>query len=147
MLPDSIRTIPDAEDLNFYIREALFRKTEIIGDGFGDIEHTAGDEWPPIVDTDFGAPAIFEIRHADDAGDGKCLMSCDTGPWPEILTGGCLAGKDQKMFGVMGCHTGFQVAECLAGLNRMITDTADRVRLGFIASDIRAKAAGERQAE
>lgn len=133
--------------MNFYVREALFRKTEIIGDGFGDIEHAASDEWPSIVDTDFGAPAIFEIRHADDAGYRECLVSCDTGPWPEILTGGCLAGKDQKMFGIMGCHAGFQVAECFVRLHRMITNTADRVSLCFIASDIRAKAAGERQAE
>lgn len=70
ILADAIGSIADAEDFDFYIREALFGESEVVGDGFCDIEHAAPDEGSTVIDADFDRAAVFEIGDADDAGNG-----------------------------------------------------------------------------
>ena len=97
ILADAIGPIADAEDLDFYIRKALLGESEVVGDGFCNIKHATTDEGSAVVDADFGRAAVFKVGDTDDAGDGQGFVGCNLCPWPEFLTGGCLAGEDEEM--------------------------------------------------
>lgn len=144
---DAIGSIANAEDFDFYIREALLSESEVVGDGFCDIEHATTDERSAVIDADFGRTAVFQVGDADDAWDGQCFMGGDFGPWPEFFSGGCLAGKNEEMLRVVGCDTDLGVADGFAGLHGMISNAANCVGLGFVAFDIWPEASGERQAK
>ena len=146
-LANAIRSVPDAEDLDFYIREALFGEAKVVGNGLGDIEHAAADEGSAVINADFDRAAVFEIGDANDAGDGQRFVGGDFCPWPEFLTGGRLAGKDEEMLRVVRCDTDLCVANGIAGLHGMISNAANCVGLGFVAFDVRPEASRERQAE
>ena len=96
-LANAIGSIADAEDFDFYIREALFGESEVVGDWFCNIQHTAPNEGSAVIDADFGRAAVFKVGDTDDAGDGQGFVGCNLCPWPEFLTGGCLAGEDEEM--------------------------------------------------
>lgn len=98
ILADAIGAIADAEDFDFYIRKSLFGESEVVGDGFCDIEHAAPDERSAVVDADFGRAAVFEVGDTDDAGDGKGFMGGNLCPRPEFFTGGGFAREDEKVF-------------------------------------------------
>ncbi len=97
ILANAIGSIADAEDFDFYIREALFGESEVVGDGLCDIEHTAADEGSAVVDADFGRAAVFEVGDADDTGDGQRFVSCNLCPWPEFLSCGRFSREDEEM--------------------------------------------------
>lgn len=140
-------SIADAEDFDFYIREALIGESEIVGNGLGDIEHAATDEGSSVIDADFSRAAVFEVGDADDTRNGQGFMGGDFGPWPEFFSGGCLAGKDEEVLRVVGRDTDLCVADGIAGLHGVVTNATNRVGLGFVAFDIWPEAGGERQAE
>lgn len=97
ILADAIGSIADAEDLDFYIRKALFGESEVVGNGFCDIEHAAPDEGSAVVDAHFDRAAVFEVGDADDARDGQGFVGGDFGPWPEFLSGGRFSREDEEM--------------------------------------------------
>ncbi len=93
--------IADAEDFDADLSETLVREAELVGDGFGNIEHTAANEGPTVIHADFGGFSILEIRNSYEARERKGFVSGGAGPWPELLADGCFAGKDQEMFTVV----------------------------------------------
>ena len=97
ILANAIGAIADAEDFDFYLREALFGDSEVVGDWFCNIQHTAPNEGSAVIDADFGRAAVFKVGDTDDAWDGQGFVGCNLCPWPEFLTGGCLAGEDEEM--------------------------------------------------
>jgi len=145
ILADAIGSIADAEDFDFYIREALFGESEVVGDGLCDIEHAASDEGSAVVDADFGRAAVFEVGDANYAGYGQGFVGGNLCPWPEVLSGGGLARKNEEMLGVVRSDTDLGVADGIAGLHGVVADAANGVGLGFVAFDIWPEASGERQ--
>lgn len=145
VLADAIGSIADAEDLDFYIREALFGESEVVGNGLGDIEHAAADEGPSVIDADFNRAAVFEVGDTDDAGNGQRFVGGDFGPWPEIFSGGRFSRKDEEVLGVVRGDTHLGMADGIAWLHGMIADAANGVGLCFVAFDIWSEASSERQ--
>ena len=146
-LPDAVGAIANTQDFDLHLRESLFGEAKVICDGFCNIEHTAPNEWPAIIDADFGRSSIFKVCDLDHAGNRESFVGGHARPWPEFLTRGRLARKDQKMLGVMRSHANLSVTEGLARSHGMIADAAQRVGFGFVALDIRADAASKRHAD
>ena len=147
ILADAIGSIADAEDFDFYIRKALIGESEIVGNGFCNVKHAATDEGSAVIDADLGRATVLQVGDADDTRNGQCFVGGHAGPWPEVLSSGGLARKNEKMFGVVRSDTGLTVADGIAGLHGVVANATNRVRLGFVAFDIRPKASGERQAK
>ena len=147
ILADAIGSIANAEDFDFYIRKALIGESEVVSNGFCDVKHAATDEGSAVIDADFGRATVFQVGDADDTGDGQCFVGCNLCPWPEVLSSGGLARKNEKMFGVVRSDTGFCVADGFAGLHGVVANAANCVGLGFVTFDIRPEASGEGQAE
>lgn len=145
ILADAIGSIADAEDFDFYIREALFGESEVVGDGLCDIEHAAPDEGSAVVDANFDRAAVFEVGDTDDAGDRQGFVGGDFGPWPEFLSGGRFSREDEEMLGVVRGNASLSMTNGIAGLHGVVADAANGVGLGFVAFDIWPEASGERQ--
>ncbi len=140
-LAKAVGAVADAEDLDFHFCEALIDEAEFAGDRLGDIKQATRDEWAPVIQADCGGAAVFEIGDTDFAGEGECFVGGGAGPWPDILAGGCFAGKNEPAFVVVGSDADIHVPQAFAGLHGVVADASDRVGFCFIAFHTGAHAA------
>lgn len=127
-----MRAITNTEDFDTDLSETLVGESELVGDGFGDIEHATTDERTAVVHADLGGFSVLEIGHADDAGKRKGFVGSAAGPRPELFANGGFAGKDQEMLTVVGSHAGFDMPDGLARMHRLVANAAQSIGLVFV---------------
>ncbi len=128
-----MRAVAYAEDFDADLGETLAGEAKLVGDGLGHIEHAASNEGAPVIHTDFGGFSILEIGHSNEAGKRQRFVGSTAGPGPELFADGRFAGEDQEMLAVVRGDSCFDMADRLAGMQRMIANATQGVGLVFVA--------------